>query len=96
MGLHLPVSDDAASLRFSAEDRDMRNRVFWSGGWRNASPGINPSAYIWDKTMSLALGREPGFSCRPGLSTDSLPQDPDDNMEWEPILWKGAVLPKPG
>ncbi|WOO84331.1 putative transcriptional regulatory protein [Vanrija pseudolonga] len=83
MGLHLPVSDDAASLRLSAEDRDMRNRVFWS-------------AYIWDKTMSLALGREPGFSCRPGLSTDSLPQDPDDNMEWEPILWKGAVLPKPG
>ncbi|BEJ00153.1 hypothetical protein CcaverHIS631_0500100 [Cutaneotrichosporon cavernicola] len=77
MGLHLPVEDDS---RFSPEDRDMRIRLFWS-------------AYCWDKTMSLTLGREPSLLCRPGLSPDSLPADPDDAVEWTPHLPSGAALP---
>lgn len=75
MGLHLPVDEN----KFSAEDRDMRNRLFWS-------------AYCWDKTMSLTLGREPSLASRPGLSPDSLPDDPDDDIYWHPVL-PGQPLP---
>lgn len=76
MGIHLPV--DQTGEKFSAEDRDMRTRLFWS-------------AYCWDKTMSLTLGREPSLASRPGFLPDSLPDDPDDETDWCPFLPEGTL-----
>lgn len=70
MGLHLPVSDPS---KFSSDELDMRARLFWG-------------VYAWDKTLSMALGREPSLVHRPGLSTDALPSDTDDGFEWQPHL----------
>jgi hypothetical protein len=82
MGIHLPVDQNASAHKFAPEDRDMRTRLFWS-------------AYCWDKTMSLTLGREPSLASRPGFLPDSLPDDPDDETEWTPCLPPG-VLPLKG
>lgn len=31
MGLHLPLTSGVSESRFSSEERDMRNRLYWSG-----------------------------------------------------------------
>lgn len=77
MGLHLAVGDDS---RFSQEDRDMRRRIYWS-------------AYCWDKTLALTLGREPSLLLRAGLTPDIIPPDPDDELMWSPALPPGKALP---
>lgn len=92
MGLHLPIEDGVSSVRFSAEERDMRRRVFWSGELSSRRVQLT-AAYCWDKTMSLTLGREPSMTCPLGLSPDELPDDPDDRLLWTPQLTRGACLP---
>lgn len=77
MGLHLAVGDES---RFSQEDRDMRRRIYWS-------------AYCWDKTLALTLGREPSLLLRAGLTPDIIPPDADDELPWSPALPPGKALP---
>ncbi|KAL1407809.1 hypothetical protein Q8F55_007244 [Vanrija albida] len=79
MGLHLPVSDPS---KFSSDELDMRARLFWG-------------VYAWDKTLSMALGREPSLTHRPGLSTNALPSDTEDSVEWAPHLPGVRYAPYP-
>ena len=60
MGIHLNHARFPAfgGVRLSQEDAQMRQRVFWS-------------AFAWDKTISLALGRTPNL-----LSTQHELPDP--------------------
>ena len=46
LGINIDGQKYAASVNFSAEDIEIRNRLFWS-------------CYIWDKTISLYMGRCP-------------------------------------
>jgi hypothetical protein len=49
MGIHLPSDKLQAFVKsLSAEDIEIRKRLFWS-------------CYTWDKTISIYLGRMPNF-----------------------------------
>ncbi|RSH80831.1 hypothetical protein EHS25_007000 [Saitozyma podzolica] len=50
-----------------------RDRLFWA-------------AFIWDKALSLALGREPTFHPRPGGDPSTIPDFDDDNEHWIPYF----------
>nr|XP_018261200.1 uncharacterized protein I303_06923 [Kwoniella dejecticola CBS 10117]OBR83358.1 hypothetical protein I303_06923 [Kwoniella dejecticola CBS 10117] len=62
----------------SAEDREIRRRLFWS-------------AYTWDKIISLALGRTPTFNAWQNASPGPIVDDTEDDLEWRPYFWDDAM-----
>ncbi|WVW86490.1 hypothetical protein I302_108538 [Kwoniella bestiolae CBS 10118] len=62
----------------SAEDREIRRRLFWS-------------AYTWDKIISLALGRTPTFNAFQNASPGPIVDDTEDDSEWKPYFWEDAM-----
>ena len=98
MGIHLPL-DDTSSSRFSAEEREMRTRLYWSGqlsspSWIRDARQLTIAAYNWDKTLALTLGREPALILRPGHSPDKITDESDDGSLWIPFF-NGVVSPVP-
>jgi hypothetical protein len=75
MGIHLP-HDPASGANFTEEELEMRTRLYWS-------------AYCWDKTISLTLGREPALLCRPGHTPDGIQDESDDAQDWVPNIREG-------
>ncbi|KAI8657092.1 Zn(2)-C6 fungal-type domain-containing protein [Fusarium sp. Ph1] len=71
IGLHLDTPKLAELQRWTPAETETRKRLY-------------NSAYIWDKTLSLALGRPPSLIRRPYPSTDILDKF-DDARDWEPI-----------
>ncbi|WWC95058.1 hypothetical protein V866_001910 [Kwoniella sp. B9012] len=65
----------------SAEDREIRRRLFWS-------------AFTWDKIISLALGRTPTFNAWQNASPGPIVDDTEDNSEWKPYFWDDAMPPE--
>ena len=50
LGITIDARKYAGSVKFSEEDIEIRNRLFWS-------------CYIWDKMISLYMGRRPLIHC---------------------------------
>ncbi|KAH7166591.1 fungal-specific transcription factor domain-containing protein [Dactylonectria macrodidyma] len=71
IGLHLDTPRLAELQRWTPAETETRKRVY-------------NSAYIWDKTLSLALGRPPSLIRRPYPSTEILDKF-DDTRSWRPI-----------
>nr|XP_019001253.1 uncharacterized protein I203_05958 [Kwoniella mangroviensis CBS 8507]OCF64714.1 hypothetical protein I203_05958 [Kwoniella mangroviensis CBS 8507] len=65
----------------SAEDREVRRRLFWS-------------AFTWDKIMSLALGRTPTSNAWQNASPGPIVDDTEDDSEWKPYFWDDAMPPE--
>jgi hypothetical protein len=49
LGIHLDGKGLAVAQNLSAEDKEIRRNMWWS-------------AYVWDKHISLALGRGPSWT----------------------------------
>ncbi|ORY23135.1 fungal-specific transcription factor domain-domain-containing protein [Naematelia encephala] len=62
----------------SAEDREIRRRLFWS-------------AFTWDKTISLALGRMPTFMAWQDVSPSPIVDNNEDNDEWRPHFYDDLI-----
>ncbi|KAM5354131.1 hypothetical protein ACJ41O_000781 [Fusarium nematophilum] len=71
IGLHLDTPRLAELQRWTPAETETRKRLY-------------NSAYIWDKTLSLALGRPPSLIRRPYSSTEILDKF-DDTRSWKPI-----------
>ncbi|KAH7030573.1 fungal-specific transcription factor domain-containing protein [Microdochium trichocladiopsis] len=71
LGVHLAPSEVAGSSSLSLEEQATRDRLFWA-------------AFIWDKSMSLALGREPTLAARKNRDPSSMADFDDDNEPWTP------------
>ncbi|KAH8897668.1 hypothetical protein GQ53DRAFT_449273 [Thozetella sp. PMI_491] len=69
LGIHLAPEKLAGSSSLSFEEQATRDRLFWT-------------AFIWDKTISLALGREPTFPPRLGRDPSSMADFDDDDAPW--------------
>ncbi|KAK8056456.1 fungal specific transcription factor [Apiospora rasikravindrae] len=69
LGIHLVPEKVAGVSGLSYEDRATRDRLFWS-------------AFVWDKAMSLAMGREPTFAPRRGRDPSSMADFADDDGPW--------------
>ncbi|OCF77486.1 hypothetical protein I204_01474 [Kwoniella mangroviensis CBS 8886] len=65
----------------SAEDREVRRRLFWS-------------AFTWDKIMSLAFGRTPTSNAWQNASPGPIVDDTEDDSEWKPYFWDDAMPPE--
>ncbi|CAI6094759.1 unnamed protein product [Clonostachys chloroleuca] len=72
IGLHLDTTKLAHLERWTPSETEMRKRLY-------------NSAYIWDKTLSLALGRPPSLIRRPYEAHEILDKF-DDDRPWAPIL----------
>ncbi|KAH8901228.1 hypothetical protein GQ53DRAFT_789942 [Thozetella sp. PMI_491] len=71
IGLHLDITKLAKVERLTPVEAELRKRLF-------------NSAYIWDKTISLALGRPPSLTRRPYASEEIW--DAFDNQQlWKPV-----------
>ncbi|KAI5456072.1 fungal-specific transcription factor domain-containing protein [Mariannaea sp. PMI_226] len=71
IGLHLDMSRLSKLERWTPAETETRKRLY-------------NSAYIWDKTLSLALGRPPSLTKRPYPSHEILDKF-DDERPWRPI-----------
>ncbi|KAK8138797.1 fungal-specific transcription factor domain-containing protein [Apiospora sp. TS-2023a] len=69
LGIHLAPEKVAGVSDLSYEDRATRDRLFWS-------------AFVWDKAISLAMGREPTFAPRRGRDPSSMADFDDDEGPW--------------
>ena len=71
IGLHLDTSRLAGAERWTPAEREVRRRLY-------------NSAYIWDKTLSLALGRLPSVTRLPYTTAEILDKF-DDQRVWTPV-----------
>nr|XP_036581799.1 uncharacterized protein CTRU02_08371 [Colletotrichum truncatum]KAF6790242.1 hypothetical protein CTRU02_08371 [Colletotrichum truncatum] len=71
IGLHLDITKLSRLERWTAAETETRKRLY-------------NSAYIWDKTLSLALGRPPSLTRRPYAARDILDKV-DDQRLWKPV-----------
>lgn len=71
IGLHLDIKRLAVLERWTPAETETRKRLY-------------NSAYIWDKTLSLALGRPPSLTRRPYSPSEILDKF-DDERIWSPI-----------
>jgi hypothetical protein len=71
VGLHLPLNKLAALESRTPAEWETRRRLY-------------NSAYIWDKTLSLALGRPPSLTTPPYPAEDILDKY-DDEIVWKPL-----------
>ncbi|GFZ47546.1 hypothetical protein JCM24511_05290 [Saitozyma sp. JCM 24511] len=73
LGIHHAPESVSGVTNLSVEEQATRDRLFWA-------------AFIWDKALSLALGREPTFQPRPGGDPSTIPDFDDDNEHWIPYF----------
>lgn len=71
IGLHLDITTLSSLERWTPAEAETRKRLY-------------NSAYIWDKTLSLALGRPPSLTRRPYPSHEILDKA-DDQRLWKPL-----------
>ncbi|KAK1474948.1 hypothetical protein CTAM01_15782 [Colletotrichum tamarilloi] len=71
IGLHLDITKLSRLERWTPAEIETRKRLY-------------NSAYIWDKTLSLALGRPPSLIRRPYPAQDILDKV-DDQRSWKPV-----------
>lgn len=71
LGLHLPRVMEALSRTMDPEDIEVRKRLFLS-------------AYAWDKSISLTLGRQPSLVGLPYEPLQMLFDHSDDEEHWTP------------
>jgi hypothetical protein len=71
IGLHLDTIRLAGVEKWTPAEMETRKRLY-------------NSAYIWDKTLSLALGRPPSLTRRPYDESEILDKF-DDERPWKPI-----------
>lgn len=71
VGLHLDIRRLAVLEKWTPAETEARKRLY-------------NSAYIWDKTLSLALGRPPSLTRRPYKRSEILDKS-DDERIWSPI-----------
>lgn len=71
VGLHLDTQKLVELERLTPADLEARKRLYLS-------------AYIWDKTLSLSLGRPPWLTRLPHAIDDIL-DDLDDQEPWKPV-----------
>ncbi|KAH8667677.1 fungal-specific transcription factor domain-containing protein [Ilyonectria robusta] len=71
IGLHLDTTKLAKLERWTPAEIETRKRLY-------------NSAYIWDKTLSLALGRPPSLT-RPPFFTQDILDKFDDDRPWRPV-----------
>lgn len=71
IGLHLDITKLASLERWTPAESETRKRLY-------------NSAYIWDKTLSLALGRPPSLTRRPYPAHEILDKA-DDQRLWKPL-----------
>ncbi|CAH0020162.1 unnamed protein product [Clonostachys rhizophaga] len=81
IGLHLDITSLAKIERWTAAEKETRKRLY-------------NSAYIWDKTLSLALGRSPSLTRAP-YATDEILDKFDDEPPWRPVHAFEVVEPFP-
>ncbi|KAL1413689.1 hypothetical protein Q8F55_001469 [Vanrija albida] len=81
LGIHLPWENVPGSSRIPAEEKAARDRLFWS-------------AFMWDKTISLAVGREPTFPLRNGLEPTRVPDFEDESRPWTPFYANPRNCPR--
>ncbi|WOO77847.1 putative transcriptional regulatory protein [Vanrija pseudolonga] len=81
IGIHLlPEEDPDTWSILPPEERDVRTRIFWA-------------AYAWEKLQAMTLGRDSTLPLRVGHTPDTLPPDPDDELDWKPAVPEGMSLP---
>lgn len=71
IGLHLDITKLSSLERWTPAEAETRKRLY-------------NSAYIWDKTLSLALGRPPSLTRRPYPAHEILDKA-DDQRLWKPV-----------
>lgn len=71
IGLHLDIAKLSGLERWTPAEVETRKRLY-------------NSAYIWDKTLSLALGRPPSLTRRPYPPHEILDKA-DDHRLWKPV-----------
>ncbi|CAI0644028.1 unnamed protein product [Colletotrichum noveboracense] len=71
IGLHLDITKLSRLERWTPAEIETRKRLY-------------NSAYIWDKTLSLALGRPPSLTRRPHPAQEILDKV-DDQRLWKPV-----------
>ncbi|KAF6798897.1 hypothetical protein CSOJ01_12563 [Colletotrichum sojae] len=71
IGLHLDIAKLSRLERWTPAEIETRKRLY-------------NSAYIWDKTLSLALGRPPSLTRRPYPAHEILDKV-DDQRLWKPV-----------
>ncbi|OAA57993.1 Transcription factor [Niveomyces insectorum RCEF 264] len=69
LGIHLAPEKVVGAANLSREEQATRDRLFWA-------------AFIWDKSISLALGREPTFPPRVGRDPSTMVDFDDDEAPW--------------
>lgn len=74
LGIHLDLHQLAEPENFTPADLELRKRLYCS-------------AYIWDKTLSLSLGRPPSLTRLSPTATDLF--DHSDNQE----IWQSVEFP---
>lgn len=82
MGLHLPLSEAEQLDRLEPDDLESRKRLFCS-------------AYAWDKSISITLGRPPSLLDMP-YRNHCLLDDTDDLHLWQPVYLEIEYPPTPG
>ncbi|QKX60436.1 uncharacterized protein TRUGW13939_07581 [Talaromyces rugulosus] len=73
LGIHLAPEKVVGASYLSFEEQATRDRLFWS-------------AFVWDKSISLALGREPTFQPRIGREPSSMVDFDDVDSPWTPYF----------
>ncbi|KAJ5239420.1 hypothetical protein N7468_004039 [Penicillium chermesinum] len=81
LGLHLYKGNLEGLEGLDPDDLEVRKRLYLS-------------AYIWDKSISLCLGRPPSLVDLP-YSPDSLFDTSDNDLEWRPFYLKEAETSYP-
>lgn len=80
LGIHLAIDEPSLDANMDQETREVRVRLYWS-------------AYCWDKSISLAMGREPALTMRPNSPPPAvLLNESDDDWEWRPFFPGGGNL----
>lgn len=82
LGLHLRRDAKTLLEKFEPDDLELRKRLYLS-------------AYVWDKSISLCLGRQPSLSEMP-YPPYSLLDDADNSKPWSPFnLSSSEQYPQP-
>lgn len=80
LGIHLAIDEPSLDANMDQETREVRVRLYWS-------------AYCWDKSISLAMGREPALTMRSSSAPPAvLLNESDDDWEWRPFFPGGGNL----
>ncbi|ORX35287.1 fungal-specific transcription factor domain-domain-containing protein [Kockovaella imperatae] len=73
LGIHHDPESVSGVSNLSLEEQATRDRLFWA-------------AFVWDKALSMALGREPTLPPRPGGDPSVIPDFTNDDEPWTPFF----------